>query len=265
MGVDQDPGKRAKVGLALGGGGARGLAHIGVLQILDRERIQVDCIAGTSVGSLVGAAYAAGLSGDRLLELALKVRWRDLARPVWPRQGFLSFARMETYIQKIVGDLTFADLGIPYAAVVTDLTTGEPIPLQHGRVIPAVQASCSVPGIATPVEWYDSYLVDGGISKNLPISVARDLGADVVIAVCLIAPPDQPPQGISKITMTVLEHLVFHTGDDPTSADVYLPIPLKGLSSLVRLSAGEKLTALGRQAAEEALPAIRAVLDGNTG
>jgi NTE family protein len=253
--------QRKRVGLALGGGGGRGMAHVGVIRVLEQASIPIDCIAGTSVGSLVGAAYAAGLGGDKLLDLAHRARWRDLASLVWPRDGFVSFAKMEAFLASLLGDLAFADLKTPYAAVATDLATGEIVVLTEGRLIPAVRASCSVPGIVTPLEWAGRCLVDGGVANNLPISVVRSLGADLVIAVGLASPPAVRPRGPFATGVAAIEHLLIHAGDDPATADVYLPIPFWGLGSIVRLSRREESIALGRQAAEAALPAIRAALD----
>ncbi len=249
-----------RLGLALGGGGARGLAHVGVLRVLEREGIAVHCIAGTSVGSLVGAAYAAGLDADALLEMALHIHWKDIARPVWPRQGFISFAHLEAYLARLLGDPTFDDLKRPYAAVAADLRSGEQVVLRQGRGAPAVRASCSVPGIVVPAEIEGRLLVDGGIVNNLPISIARDLGAEVVVAVGLGAPPDDPPRRFWQIGMAAIDFLIMHAADDPATAEVHIPIPVWGLGSLVRISRRHRYVSLGQQAAEAALPAIRAAL-----
>jgi NTE family protein len=252
---------RKRVGLALGGGGARGLAHVGVLRVLEQAGIPIDCIAGTSVGSLVGAAWAAGMRSEQLTEIALGFRWRNIARFVWPRQGFISFDKLERYIIGIAGDLTFADLEIPYAAVAADLATDEAVVLQEGRIAPAVHASCSVPGIVTPVEVDGRPLVDGGVANNLPISVARDLGAEVVIAVGLAGPSGIRPQdGPLQLGLKALECLLLRASDDPSTADVYLPIPIQGYASLVRVSARHRFIALGRQVAEAALEEIQAAV-----
>jgi NTE family protein len=251
---------RKRVGLALGGGGARGMAHVGVIRVLERENIPIDCIAGTSAGSLVGAAYAAGIRSDKLMDMALKIRWGDIAKFVWPRQGFVSFERLESYIINLVGDLRFSDLELAYAAVAADMATGEQVVLKEGRIAPAVRASCSVPGFVTPVEWDGRLLTDGGVVNNLPISVVRDLGADIVIAVGLGAPPGGYPKGPLQIGMAAIEFLIIHAADDPATADVHIPIPVWGLSSFVRTSRRHRFIALGRQAAEQALPAIEAAL-----
>ncbi len=251
---------RRKVGLALSGGAARGLAHVGVLQVLESEGVPIDCIAGTSAGSIAGAAYAAGLRGERLLEIALSVRWRDFGRPVWPRRGLISFARLESFLIKTVGDLTFDDLQIPYAAVAADLETCELAVIREGRVAPAVRASCSVPGVVTPVELAGRMLTDGGIVNNLPISVVRDMGADVVVAVNLVVPLGRCPQGLAETTAVALETLIARASDDPATADVHIPVPLHGLGTLLRISGGERIVEVGRQAARRALPAIREVV-----
>jgi NTE family protein len=253
---------RKRVGLALGGGAARGLAHIGVLQVLERERVVPDCIAGTSVGSLVGAAYAAGVRGKGLEKMALEMRWRKIARPALSRYGLASFAKLETWIVDTVGDLSFADLEIPFAAVAADLETGQPVILREGRLAPAVRASCSVPGFVIPLELDGRLLTDGGVANNLPISVAREMGADVVIAVDLMLPLGRRPKGLLEIGISSIRYLIARAGDDPATAEVHIGIPLWGIGSLVRISAGSWLIALGRQAAEEALPAIQTVLAG---
>ena len=252
---------RKRVGLALGGGGARGMAHVGVIRLLEQEGIPIDCIAGTSAGSLVGAAYAAGLRGHDLLEQALKLRWRDIARLAWPHRGFVSFEKLEHSLVDTLGDLTFADLDIPFAAVAADLATGKQIVLEQGHLAPAVRASCTVPGIVIPVEVDGRLLSDGGVINNLPISVVRELGADFVIAVGLGAPSGEIPKNALQMVIAAFDCLLLYAADDPATADVHLPIPAWGLSSMVRMSQWHRFISLGQQAAENALPAIRAALE----
>jgi len=255
------PAGRKRVGLALGGGGARGFAHVGVICLLEQEGIPIDCIAGTSAGSFVGAAHAAGLQSQELLDIALKLRWRDIVGLAWPRRGFVSFEKLEHLLIDALGDLSFADLQIPYAAVAADMGTGEQVVLKVGCVARAVRASCSVPGIVIPVEIDGRLLSDGGVLNNLPISVVRELGADIVIAVGLGAPPGRYPKNALQMGMTALEYLLMHAGDNPATADVHLPIPVRGPLSLISTSRRRRFVALGQQAAERALPAIRAALE----
>ncbi|MFN2226639.1 MAG: patatin-like phospholipase family protein [Anaerolineae bacterium] len=249
-----------RLGLALSGGGARGMAHVGILQTLDEAGIPITCIAGTSAGSLAGAAYAAGYRGPRLEELARGIRWRDIARPARSRAGLFSFDPLESYLDHLLGDRTFADLEIPYAAIAAEVDTGRTAILREGRLVPAVRASCSVPGLVTPTEINGRRLVDGAIANNLPISVARDLGADAVVAVNLHPRPPEPPRFGQQIALASFLYLLLAAGDDPATADVYLPVPVYGLNSLVRLSKRRELIALGRRVAQDALPAIRATL-----
>jgi len=251
---------RKRVGLALSGGGARGAGHVGVLEVLEREKVPIDCIAGTSAGSLVGAAYAAGIRGQRLVEVTQQTRWRQAARLTWPRDGLVSFAPLERTVIKVMGDVTFADLEIPFAAVVTDMATGEQVVLREGRVAPAVRASCSVPGIVTPLELDGRLLADGGVVNNLPISVVRSMGAELVIAVSLFKAQDKRPSGFPSLLTSAVEYMLFRAGDDPSSADVCITLPMSGLGSVVRASGAKRAMALGRQMAEEAMPAIRALI-----
>ena len=253
--------KGKRVGLALGGGAARGFAHVGVLHALELAEIPVHCIAGTSVGSVVGALYAAGLDSDELLQIALSFRWSKVVRLIWPRRGLVSFSKLESYISRAIGDVTFSELAMPYAAMAADLATGQQVVLAEGRVARAVHASCAVPGMVTPVEVGGRPLVDGGIVNNLPISIVRGLGADVVIAVGLGSPPGEHPRGPLQAGVAAIDVLIMHAAEDPGSADVHIPIPVWGLGSFVRTSGRHRLIALGRQAAEKALPAIRATLD----
>src|SRR3990172_8242467 len=179
---------RKVVGLALGGGVVRGLAHIGVLAVLEREGIPIDLVAGSSVGSVIGAGYSAGIKLDRLIEFSRQMNWLSIARPVWPVRGLVSFERLERLLIGEIGDISFADLKVPYAAVATDLHTGEMVVIQHGRVASAVRASCSVPGIVEPALVDGRLLVDGNYSNSTPVSVVRDMGAEYVIGVDIFTP-----------------------------------------------------------------------------
>jgi NTE family protein len=251
---------RKRVGLVLSGGGARGAGHVGVLEVLDREKVPIDCIAGASAGSLVGAAYAAGMRGERLAKLTRQMRWRHAARLTWPRDGLISFAPLERYLVRTLGDLAFADLQIPFAALATDMATGEQVVLREGRLAPAVRASCSVPGVATPLELDGRLLADGGVVNNLPISVVRDMGADVVLAVSLFKPRGQRPTGFPGILVAAVEYMLIRAGEDPSTADLCISLPMAGLGSILKNSAAEAAMAAGRQMAEEAMPRIKALL-----
>ena len=169
---------RLRVGLALGGGVARGLAHIGVLSVLEEAGVPIDCVAGTSMGAIIGASYCAGLSIDELKANAARTGWWSVSRPLLSANGFITFNRLEHWVEDKIGEFDVRDLAIPFAAVARDLVTGERVVLWRGRLCTAIRASCSVPGFAPPVELDGRMLVDGGISVNIPADVARLLGAD---------------------------------------------------------------------------------------
>jgi NTE family protein len=176
-----------KIGLALGGGGARGLAHIGVLRVLEREGIPIQCIAGTSMGGLIGALYLAGLSVDDIETEAMRLsRLKELVKlvdPHLPTRGLLKGRRIYNYMSVRLGGLSFSDLRLPLAMVAVDLVSGREVVLNQGSVASAVRATISVPGVFAPVELGTLRLVDGGVLNNVPADVARRLGAQVVIAV----------------------------------------------------------------------------------
>lgn len=175
-----------RVGLALGSGGARGAAHVGVLKVLEREGIEVAAIAGSSIGAMVGGAYAAGLPLSRIEEEWLTANRARLLRsflPTFPRAGLSSGAGLRRYLREILGDVRVEDLPTPFAAVATDLDTGEAVVLRRGPLVEAIRASTAIPGIFQPVRWEGRLLVDGGMVEPLPIPVCRELGAEVVIAV----------------------------------------------------------------------------------
>ena len=186
---------KPRVGLALSGGGPRGLAHVGVLRVLEREGIPLDILAGTSMGGIIAAGYAAGLSPEDLEKEALATaRIRRLLRlidPGLPEAGLMRGQRLQAYFEEILGPLTFADLKISLALVAVDLNAQREVILNEGPLSLALRATISVPGLFTPVEIDGQRLVDGGVLDNLPIDAAQHLGADVVIAVDVESDPNK--------------------------------------------------------------------------
>lgn len=179
---------RKKIGIALSGGAARGFAHLGVLKVLAEHGVPVDCIAGTSAGSIAGAAYASGLSVEQIVEMGKKMTWLRMAKFSYSPKGFLSNAAMGAFLRRHFPHDRFEDLPIPFAAVTCDLQTGEAVILQEtGDLIEAVRASCAIPGIFAPVEIDGRRLFDGGIVANVPTKAVRKLGAEIVIAVDVLA------------------------------------------------------------------------------
>jgi NTE family protein len=174
---------RPVVGLALGGGMARGCAHVGVLRELERAGIPVDLIAGTSVGSLIGGAYASGLTPDQIERLALTINWNDLGRVTISRLGFYDSKRTEEFIRTNFPVTEFEQTRIPFGAVATDIQTGKMVVFTEGSLPLAIRASCALPIFYTPVVVNGRMMVDGGLVGHIPASVARMMGADLVVAV----------------------------------------------------------------------------------
>ena len=174
-----------KIGLALSGGAVRGLAHVGVLRALIENNIPIDCIAGTSAGSIVGGAYAAGMPIEDIAELGRRLRWRHIGRLTMSRLGVKSNKRLEHYMRARLPITKFEDLPIPFAAVATDLKTFAPVVMKGQGDVPfAIRASCTIPGWYVPVtDDQGRQLVDGGLVAVVPSVMTRSLGADIVIAV----------------------------------------------------------------------------------
>jgi len=255
----EPPDGRKRVGVALSGGVARGPAHIGALAVLERSGIPIDYVSGTSAGAIIGALFCAGTSMAQAQEMVVDFNWWTIARPVWPRRGFVSFARLEQWLINALGDVTFADLRRPFAVVTTDLDQFEPHVMRDGRVAPAVHASCAVPGFVEPVAVGDRLLGDGGVSNNLPVEAARGLGADFVIGVDLFRPTIRRRWGPLGYGAAALENYVRRSGGGIGAADCLICPDLTG-ESYFRFHRRVELIEIGSRAAEAQLPAIRAAL-----
>jgi len=201
-----------KVGLALGAGAARGLAHIGVLVVLEKEGIPIDLIAGSSIGAIIGSLYAQGKSARQLKELTLTLARSKLARfvdPSLPKSGLIGGKKIKDLLtSSLGGDLKFNDLRIPFACVATDIDTGEEVVIDRGSVPEAVRASISLPGIFNVVKRGSRYLVDGGLTNPVPVSVAKNMGADFIIAVNVL--PDVTDRAHGEVKLSVKEPNIIH-------------------------------------------------------
>lgn len=194
-----------KIGLALGGGAARGFAHIGVIKALEAQGIVPDIVVGTSAGSLVGALYAAGNNGFALNRMAIEMdeaAISDWSIPFFSSAtGVLKGEALQNYVNKAVNNIPLEKMKIPFGAVATDLKTGAPILFRRGNAGVAVRASSAVPGVFQPVRVGDHSYVDGGLVSPVPVRFAREMGADFVIAVNISAQPDAQP---STSTLDIL-------------------------------------------------------------
>ena len=188
----ETPPKPIRIGLALGGGAARGFAHIGVIKALEARGLKVDLIAGTSAGSVVGALYASGMSGLQINKLALTMDQASISDWAMPfrTRGFLQGVALQNYINTTLHNRPIEKMAKPLGIVATDLRSGQPILFQRGDTGTAVRASCSVPSIFEPVKIGGHEYVDGGLVSPVPASFARKMGADFVIAVDISADPE---------------------------------------------------------------------------
>ncbi len=180
--------KKGELGLALGSGAARGMAHIGVLRALEEEGLKPDIVVGTSIGALVGGMYAAGKLED-FTEIALGLNWKEIARYLaevsFPRSGLLEGTKITELLTEIVGKQRLEDLPILFRSVATNIVSGEEVVIQEGELVKAIRASIAVPGVFTPARYGEAFLVDGGMVNPVPVNICRNLGAQRVIAVDL--------------------------------------------------------------------------------
>jgi len=253
-----------KVALALGGGAARGFAHIGVIKALEAQGIVPDIVVGTSAGSVVGALYAAGNDGFALHKLALamdEAAISDWSVPLFAKvTGVIKGEAIQNYINKTVHNVPLERLKIPFGAVATDLHSGLPVLFRRGNTGIAVRASSAVPGVFQPVKIGSRVYVDGGLASPVPVRFAREMGADFVIAVNISAQPDaQTPAGGSTVdmllqTFTIMGQSINHY--ELKEADVVIAPSLGAMKGSDFDSRNLAILA-GEQAAMAALPAIR--------
>jgi NTE family protein len=273
-----------KIGLALSGGGARGLAHIGVLKVLERQGIAIDLLAGTSMGGMVAAAYAAGLTPEYMEQEALRMasprRLLSLADPTLPRRGLFEGQKITEYLADRLGECTFKDLRCPLRLMAVDLEGNRAVILDKGRVTDAVRATIALPGLFKPVEREGELLVDGGLLDNIPAGVVREMGADIVIAVDVVAGNGTfsamihrlrdrryIPNGLAstfEVMFRSLDVMMYEINRrrlaEAAPEVVIRPDIPPGVSVLVGFSrAGDTIVA-GEKAAVQALPSIQELL-----
>ena len=250
---------KSTIGLALGGGAARGLAHIGILQAFEQAGVTIDYLAGTSAGALAGAIYASGVSLPEMHAAALRMTWRDLFVPRLTFKSVISNQRVLTYLAKHCRVSRFEDLRLPFAVVASDLATGQNVTLTTGALFPAVQASCSIPLLCAPVRLNGRNYIDGGFAAQIPVAAARTLGADLVIACDVNHNVDLPTNPGNFITTLIhLMGLISRRSADEAraQADLVITVDIRGIS-LTDFHKGAELVARGRAAAENILPALR--------
>ena len=253
--------KKKKTALVLGGGSARGVAHIGVLKVLERERINFDMVVGTSMGALIGAGYALGISPAAMEVGAYAFSANKLLDPTIPTMGLLAGDKLEAAIRSLIDNKAFVDCKIPFAVVTTNIETGEEVVHQNGDLVKTIRASCSWPGIFNPVRIDGKLLVDGGIKNSVPVKIARALGADHVLAVDVgFCVREDPIKNIFQMILQAFqitgEELNKHQSSD---ADFVIKVAL-GHIDQVAFDKSREAVQKGMEATEEALPHLRKVL-----
>jgi NTE family protein len=251
--------RRPLIGLALGGGFARGLAHIGVLRVLEQENIPIDFIAGTSIGSVVGAGYASGMTVRELEEIASQVRFKDFSRWTVSRFGLFSNDKMAAFLRNFIRCKTFEELRIPLSVTATDIITGEPAIFSSGDLIDPVRASCAYPGMFLPVRINDQWLVDGFLAHSVPVAPLREMGAERVLAVHLRSQwikPKGPRHALDVIgqCFSIAQEKTSHTWRSISDLVLEPEIGEFAYDDFVQSAA---LFKAGEIAAREALPRIR--------
>src|SRR6185503_2180505 len=254
------------IGLALSGGAARGIAHVGVVRALVENKIPIDYIAGTSAGSIVGGAYAGGMPVEEIAEFGRSLRWRDIGRMTMSRLGVQSNERLEEYLRSRLPVTRFEDLQLPFAAVATDLKTGGAVVLRDQGDVPfAIRASCAIPGWYVPVADDEGrQLVDGGLVAVVPTTMARSLGADIVIAVdvnsegATFIGPTSSVIGVLLQSLLVVQKTASHNQRE--MADLVIN-PKVGHIRWDEMGRADELMAAGYEAALKKIPDIRALIE----
>jgi NTE family protein len=249
-----------KLGIALGGGFARGLVHIGVLKVLEAEHIPITYLAGTSVGAVIGAAYCSGVSAKELEEVAHLVRFSSFARWTLSRYGLATNDRMVKFLEKMVKVKTFEELKIPFAISATDFVTGDPVVFKSGSLIDPIRASCAYPGMFLPVSVNGRLMVDGLLAHSVPAEPLRHMGADRVLAVYLSAHwvNTKGPRHIFDVIgqcFSIAESKMCHLWK--AHADLVIEPDVNGFT-YDGFDRAKELIKVGETAAREILPQLRA-------
>jgi NTE family protein len=264
------PEKPPRVAVVLGAGAAKGFAHVGVLKILESNRIPISMIVGTSAGSFVGSLYAYGFNAFQLQKISFDIEQGELADFTIPDNGFIKGEKLEGYVNRMLRNTPMEKLRIPFYAVATDIQSGREMVFGTGNTGSAVRASCSIPGVFTPVTIGGRMYVDGGVVSPVAVDAARRLGADVVIAVDISGDGESPkPQGTLS---TILQSIGIMNGriaaQQLVRADVVIRPRVGGIGS-ADFSKRHEGVLEGERAALDALPAIKAAISrpraGNKG
>ena len=255
-------GKPAKVAVVLGAGASRGFAHIGVLKVLEANKVPIHMVVGTSAGSFVGSLYAYGYSAFELQKIAIGIEKGDIVDLAIPDNGFIKGEQLESFVNRTVRNTPIEKLKIPFYAVATDIQSGQEMVFGRGNTGTAVRASCSIPGVFRPVVAGGRMYVDGGVVSPIAVDTARRQGADLVIAVDISSDlnPSQPQGTIDTILQAVNIMYSKVSGTQLSRADIVITPKVGGISSADFNKRHEAIME-GEKAANEAMPKIQAALD----
>jgi NTE family protein len=251
--------KEPKIALVLGGGSAKGFAHVGVIRVLEQEKIPIHMIVGTSVGSLIGGMYAANPDSFQLEWVAFKIDRNDILDfSISAKMGPVQGVRLEGFVEQNVKIRKIEDTKLPFFPIATDLNTGETVTLEKGSLAKAIHASSSIPGIFVPVSFDNRTLVDGGVTDNVPCDIAKAKGADIIIAVNLQKDikNNQIDSLIDIIAQSVSIMMRESSKAKMACADVIIEPDTKGVS-MFDFSQKKQLMEEGIKAAKHAVPSIR--------
>jgi NTE family protein len=251
-----------RIGLALGGGFARGIAHAGVLRVLEQHGIPIHCITGVSAGSIVAAACASGAQAEEIVRAACSMRFGDVARWSLGRMGFVVSERMKPFLQRLLKHYRFEEMRIPLGVVATDLCTGEPVSFRDtGDVFLPIRASCSYPGLFKPLRLDGRVLVDGAMSTEIPALLARELGATHVVSVHVPAPSCRlPPADVFQVIRRCFQIMQVRNEDRWREASDLVITPDLQAIEWDGFECGPELVKAGEAAALAVLPAIQSWL-----
>lgn len=244
-----------KVGLALGGGGAKGVAHIGVLKALEEANVQIDYLAGTSVGAMVASLYAFNVDVNTISDLARRLTISDITTFKLNKTGFFTTDLLRKLLIDHVGDVNIEEASIPLAIVATDINTGEAVIFRQGSLADAVCASASIPGIYIPITLNGRTLVDGGLVQNVPVQPVKDMGAGVVIASHLSSVDRyEEPKNVLDVMRNAFEIAVSqHTKGEVEMADLLIAMDLSDFSHRDNTERHDELFAIGYETAAKQL------------
>lgn len=258
----QPPPKPARIALVLGAGASKGFAHIGVLKILETNKVPIHMIVGTSVGSVVGSFYAYGLNAFELHKLSSSIDQKDIVDLTIPDNGFIKGEKLEEFVNKTLKNTPIEKLKIPFYAVATEIQGGREVVFSKGNTGPAVRASCSIPGVFRPVKIGDKVYVDGGVVSPIAVETAKRLGADVVIAVDISAGAERTPPGNTVETLLQSIDIMYSklAAIQISQADIVIR-PKVGHIGAADFSKRHEAILEGEKAATEVLPNIIEIIN----